>query len=197
MKKRRLLYIGLSMLMLVLASGALYKLIYLGFTEVTFTNHKNQTFQLQFYRQSFTRPTSEAKLTSVQLPEGSSAGQSTQLVSRIKKQGKAPLVLTLYRIDGATSGICKEAASKVMSVDIKALNTTMNLCTRSPDDKKIIYIGSAKVEGGYLVAIFTQDIDFGQEDRGNVEKARAAVDSADLSVYNPEIEKILSSIKVQ
>jgi hypothetical protein len=167
------------------------------FKTITYENEKGQQFKLKFYPKYTIGKISYSNKTSTD----SKSSNMQFLISKKGVDGKSPLAVSIseFNIDPSTkiSTGNEECSStiKKFSYYNAATATTANVCSISPQEgKNVFYLSTFhKDTKGYIIFVLQNlDWDMALSDNQN---ARKVLNSADLSVYDKDLETILSSIQ--
>lgn len=155
------------------------------FKTLGYTNSKGTRFQLTFYTKHGTK----------QLQSG-----NAQLVSKVSKDGKFPVALSIS--DGTDSGYArvKDCGSytKVFDVQNNALNQTISVCDFGKQGNLPaggVYVAGIAQNDKYYIVTIGQDysgIDLSSQSGAQQSLSRFGLDS-----YQDDIKTIVSSIKVE
>lgn len=158
--------------------------------QISFDNGKDATYKLKFYRDY------EVRSSELQ-------NSKKKLVSKVSKDGKAPVTLYLSKESTNTkkwetdaSKTCTgEAPPKALEVWNPHINDTITLCDATDKkmiDDSVMYIGGFKSGNNVHAVIVLQDIDLSKlitEQQMNEAKPKLG-----LSTYNEDIKTIVASI---
>lgn len=156
------------------------------FKSTGYTNSKGTSFKLDFYK----------KHGSKQLKSG-----NTQLVSKVSKDGKFPIALSISTTDELSGyNRVKDCASftKVFDVQNNNLNQKISVCDFGKQ-------GQLPAGGVYIAGfmhdnkayIITIGQDYGSIDLSSQSGARASLSRFGMVPYKADIERIVSSINVE
>lgn len=158
------------------------------FKTLSYTNSKGSAYKVDFY----------TKHGSKQLKSG-----NTQLVSKVSKDGKFPLAFSIA--NGEVSGYnrVKDCAgfTKVFDVQNNNLNQKISVC-----DGSNLSSGGQNPSGGVYLAgflhndqvhIITMGQDYADIDLSSQSGAQESLSKFGLEPYKQDIERIISSIKVE
>lgn len=179
--------IGLVVLIVVFAVLVFTNIIALSeFKNVAYTNSKGTNYKLDFY----------SKHGSKQLKTGNS-----QLVSKVSKDGKFPIVLSISTTDEMSGyNRAKDCSgfTKVFDVQNTNLNQKISVCDFGKQ-------GNLPAGGVYIAGfmhknqahIVTIGQDYGDIDLSSQSGAQQSLTRFGMEPYKSDIERIISSIKVE
>lgn len=157
-----------------------------GLKNVSYTSQRGTEYGLQFYTDY------EEK----QISNGDVA-----LISAVSKKDKFPVILNISSTEDTGSkryGDDCSMFSKVMDVENKNLDQTLNVCglsaNESDEESAVYIIEFIANDQNHLVTIAQ---DYGSIDLSNAETMEASQAKIGLAAYNDDIKKILSSIKLK
>lgn len=156
------------------------------FKSVAYANSKGASFNLDFY----------SKHSSKQLTSG-----NEQLMSKVSKDGKFPIVLSISTPDETTGyNRAKDCASftKVFDVQNNNLNQKISICDFGKQGN--IPAGSVYIAGfmhNDKAHILTIGQDYGDINLSSQSGAQESLTKFGIEPYKADIERIVSSIKVE
>lgn len=161
------------------------------FKTTSYVNNKGTQFKFVFY----------AKHTSKELASG-----NTQLISKVSKDGKFPLALSITTSDSTSSGYsrAKDCTSfaKVVDVQNNNLDQKISVCdiqsgtqVSGRDASDTVYIaGFMHSNQAYIITIGQ---DYSDIDLTSKSGAQESLTRFGMKPYKEDIEKIISSIKIE
>lgn len=154
------------------------------FKTLSYTNSKGTRFQLTFY----------AKHSSKQLQSG-----NTQLVSKVSKNGKFPVVLSISDSNDIGYARVKECGgyTKAFDVENKALNQTISVCDfgKQSNIPAGVYVAGISQDNKYYIVTIGQD--YSGIGLSSQSEAQKSLSRFGLDSYQDDIRTIISSIKVE
>jgi hypothetical protein len=178
--------IGVAALLIIFAVLVLTNIIPLKeFKTTSYTTSKGTKYSLLFYAKNNTK---------------TSNSESTQLVSKVSKDGKFPIIFSLSSTAGETGyNKLKECSGykKVGEVENKNLNKTIAICDLTPEGagEDGVYVAAFLSDGQSQVIAIGQD--YGEVGTTTADGAQEALKKFGLKPYISDIEKIIGSIKTQ
>lgn len=179
--------VGLMVIGVILAVLVMTNIIALSeFKNTSYTNSAGTNFKLDFY----------TKHSSNQLKSG-----NTQLVSKISKDGKFPIAVSISTTDEMSGyNRAKDCSNftKVFEVQNSNLNQNISVCDfgkqgNLPADS--VYIAGFKHNDKAHIVTIGQD--YGSIDLSSQSGAQASLAKFGMEPYRADIEKIVSSINVE
>jgi hypothetical protein len=202
-KKRLIKKVAIIIPTSILVVGVLAALLLSGviplqkFKTVTYDNGQSSTFKLKFYSK-YRITTQDTKSQDLINPDLTNTKTLNQLTSKVSVNDKLPVALTMWNTT-FTEGYnvwksCTSRAPTAFSAYNKTLNTSINACSVTTDNKDIMYLGVAKVDDRHmLIFIVTQDIDFARvKDQAY---AKSVLEKAGLQDYQNDLKTIIGSIQ--
>jgi hypothetical protein len=202
-KKRLIKKVAIIIPTSILVIGVLAALLLSGviplqkFKTVTYDNGQNSTFKLKFYSK-YHITTQDTKSQDLINPDLTNTKTLNQLTSKVSVNSKLPIVLSMKNTT-LTKGYdfwknCTNNAPTAFSTYNKTLNTNVNVCSLTNEDKDILYLGVAKItEQHMLIFIVTQDVDFARvKDQAY---AKSVLEKAGLQDYQNDLKTIIGSIQ--
>lgn len=179
--------IGLAILGCIVTALILTNSVALSeFKTVNYANSKGTNYELSFYSKHSTR----------QLDSG-----NTQLVSKVSKNGKFPVVLSISTSDGVSAyNRVKDCTgfAKVFDVKVTSLNRTIPVCDLSKQGQLPgggIYIAGFMHDEKAQIITISQD--YGDVDLSSQSGAKESLEKCGMDPYRQDIENIVSSIEVR
>ena len=178
--------IGVAALLIIFAVLVLTNIIPLKeFKTTSYTTSKGTKYSLLFYAKNNTKTSNSG---------------STQLVSKVSKDGKFPIIFSLSSTAGETGyNKLKECSGykKVGEVENKNLNKTIAICDLTPEGagEDGVYAAAFLSDGQSQVIAIGQD--YGEVSTTTADGAQEALKKFGLKPYVSDIEKIIGSIKTQ
>jgi len=178
--------IGVAALLIIFAVLVLTNIIPLKeFKTTSYTTSKGTKYSLLFYSKNTTK---------------TSKSGSTELISKVSKDGKFPIILSLSSTAGETGyNKLKECSGykKVGEVENKNLNKTIAICDFTPEGtgEDGVYAAAFLMDGQSQVIAIGQD--YGELGATTADGAQEALKKFGLKPYMSDIEKIIGSIKTQ
>lgn len=199
-RAKRILKIAAPIILIIGIAAGLYfsGLIPLGsFKTVSYDNGLGSTYKMSFYARH------EVK----EAPSLGLAGESTEsfkaLVAKSGKDGRDPIQVFIQDESKASAGgdtgleNCG-SAKPVATVRNASANTDVNICDigGGSEMSDYMYMALYDDEDRKVIVIITSTA-INEEAMESPEKAKAALKNAKLDVYKSDIEKIVSSIKIE
>jgi len=178
--------IGVAALLIIFAVLVLTNIIPLKeFKTTSYTTSKGTKYSLLFYAKNNTKTSNSG---------------STQLVSKVSKDGKFPIIFSLSSTAGELGyNKLKECSgyTKVGEVENKNLNKTIAICDLTPEGagEDGVYVAAFLSDGQSQVIAIGQD--YGEVGTTTADGAQEALKKFGLKPYISDIEKIIGSIKTQ
>lgn len=158
------------------------------FKNIEYTSIKGTKYRLDFY----------AKHSKEQGKSG-----STQLVSKVSKDGKLPIVLLISTGDSSAlnkNGIktCSGALPKAMDARNNSINQTISICympQQRAGEPVVVYVAGFEYNNQAHIVTISQDME--GIDLSSQGAAKESLTKFGLEPYKSDIERIVSSIKVE
>ena len=178
--------IGVAALLIIFAVLVLTNIIPLKeFKTTSYTTSSGTNYSLLFYSKNTTK---------------TSKSGSTELISKVSKDGKFPIIFSLSSTAGEVGyNKLKECSgyTKVGEVENKNLNKTIAICDLTPEGagEDGVYVAAFLSDGQSQVIAIGQD--YGEVGTTTADGAQEALKKFGLKPYISDIEKIIGSIKTQ
>ena len=155
------------------------------FKTTSYTTSSGTNYSLLFYSKNTTK---------------TSKSGSTELISKVSKDGKFPIIFSLSSTAGeVVYNKLKECSgyTKVGEVENKNLNKTIAICDFTPEGagEDGVYVAAFLLDGQSQVIAIGQD--YGELDTTSTAGGQEALKKFGLKPYTADIEKIIGSIKAQ
>ncbi len=158
------------------------------FKNIEYTSLKGTKYRLDFYAKHITKQNKSG---------------STQLVSKVSRDGKFPIVLLISTGDSSElnkNGIktCSGALPKALDVQNNNINQTISVCympTQRAGDPVGVYVAGFEYNNQAHIVTISQDLE--GVDLSSQGAAKGSLAKFGIESYKPDIERIVSSIKVE